>query len=336
MSQRVAWVCAVGLALAACDVVERGGASVQIVKAPERARAEPAAEAVEAAPAREPIRLPAAPVLFRVWRVGDGRARAEPIAALGDTLEGIAPDAAERWVEYSSAFAARHYPPGSELALHREGIRVGTFRVDSARRDSVGSCPSLRADGRVELTPAALGTQEYLATGERVARVAPPREDYRPLDLRPETRELAVVLADRALQERGWGEVWRPRQAQDLRPVRRLGEGPPGFAATFLKDDSLTVAPPGPQAASLFLVADYDRAVGYVPAFLELQRYAEGDKRAPRWVDRFDTDGDGRLEWVVLAFGVRTRWYEVYRGADGRFRRVWSGRIPLCEVAASP
>jgi hypothetical protein len=111
-----------------------------------------------------------------------------------------------------------------------------------------------------------------------------------------------------------------------------LGEGPPGFAATFLRGDSLTISAAGPEAAALFLVADYDRALGYVPRHAEYQRYAEGDKRAPRWVDRFDVDRDGQLEWIVLAYGSRTRWYEMYDVTGSGWRSRWSGRQPLCEV----
>ena len=52
-------------------------------------------------------------------------------------------------------------------------------------------------------------------------------------------------------------------------------------------------------------------------------------------MDRFDLDGDGRLEWIVLSHGSRTRWYEVYGSPEGRWRRRWSGRLPLCELQAS-
>lgn len=312
----------------ACDV-QWGGASVEIVKAPERARpAESEVLAEEAAP----IELPEGPALFRVWRLGDGRAIAEPMVALGDRLEVVAPPAAERWDEFARAFEARYYGPGSELALYRDGVRVGTFRVDSMIRDSIGSCPGLAAEGQVELSPSAVTQPEFVAAEKGAF---PETGRFRALDLRPEARDLAAVLADRLLRERRWDDAWRPRQPEDLRPVA-FREGPPGFAATFLRADSLAVTPPGSQAAALFLVADYDRTLGYVPAYVEFQRYAEGDKRAPRWVDRFDLDGDGRLDWLVVAYGAYTRWYEVYGGPEGRVTRRWSGRLPLCEVRAAP
>lgn len=312
----------------ACDV-EWGGARFEVVRVPARSTAV-RADTVEAA-APEPVRLPEGPVVFRVWRLGDGRARAEPILAVDRPLEAIAPGAADRWAEYGRLFADRFYGEGSELALYRDGERVGTFRVDSVAGDSIGSCPSLGAYGQLELAPTASSQSEFVAA-EKGALHGGGR--FRPLDLRPEARDLAGVLADRLARERNWSDSWRPRQPADLHPLA-LGEGAPGFAATFLRNDSLVIAPPGPEAAALFLVADYDRSLGYVPVHAEFQQYAEGDKRAPRWLDRFDVNGDGRLDWIVVVYGSRIRWYEVYSAADGRWTRSWTGRLPLCEVAAA-
>lgn len=276
----------------------------------------------------EPIRLPDAPVLFRVWRTADGRARAEPMLVAGAAHAEVGPAAPERWTEYARAFDARYYQPGGELALYRDGARVGTFRVERPVADSLGSCPALVAEGAVELSPAATNVSEFVGAEKGLF---PPGAGFRLPDLRPEARELAAVLAERLLRQRGWDDVWRPRHVQELRAVW-LGEGPPGFAATFLRGDSLAVLPAASEAAALFLVADYDRSQGYVPVHVEHQRYAEGEKRAPRWMDRFDTDGDGQLEWILLAFGSRTRWHEVYDGSGRNWSRSWSGRRPLCEV----
>jgi hypothetical protein len=312
----------------ACDV-EWGGARFEVVRAP--ARSGPAGADTAEAVAPEPVHLPEGPVVFRVWRLGDGRARAEPILAVDRPLEAVVPDAADRWAEYVRLFADRFYGEGAELALYRDGERVGTFRVDSAAGDSIGSCPGLGAYGQLELAPAAAAQSEFVAAEKGALRGG---GRFRPLDLRPEARDLAGVLADRLVRERNWSDSWRPRQPNDVRPLA-LGEGPPGFAATFLRNDSLEIAPPGPGAAALFVVADYDRSLGYVPIHAEFQQYAEGDKRAPRWLDRFDVDGDGRLDWIVVVYGARIRWYEVYSPADGRWTRSWTGRLPLCEVAAA-
>lgn len=324
---RVALAACLSLGVVACDV-EWGGARLTIVKAPERARTAETADTAEGEVAIEPLRLPEGPVLFRVWRV-DAGARAEPIVAAGAALGAIAPPAPDRWGEYAEAFRARYYVPGSELALYRDGVRVGTFRLEAAGSDSLGSCPALVAEGRVELSPAAVNLSEFIAAEKGLYA---PGEGFRIPDLRPEARELAAVLADRLLRQRRWDDAWRPRTAQEVRAVW-LGEGPPGFAATFLRGDSLAIGSASAEAAALFLVADYDRTLGYVPRHAEYQRYAEGDKRAPRWVDRFDADGDDQLEWIVLALGSRTRWYEVYDVTGTSWRSIWSGRQPLCEIA---
>lgn len=322
---RVALAAALALAVAGCDA-EWGGASVRIVRAPEREQAPEPADTLE--PGIEPIRLPDGPVLFRVWRTTDGRARAEAMLVAGTAFAEVGPAAPERWSEYARAFDSAYYAAGAELAVYRDGARVGTFRVEAPIVDSLGSCPALVAEGTIELSPAAVNVLEFVGAEE--GRF-PLGEGYRAPDLRPEARELAAVLAERLLRQRGWDDAWRPRQAQEVRAVW-LGEGPPGFAATFLRGDSLAILPADSAAAALFLVASYDRSLGYVPVHAEYQRYAEGEKRAPRWIDRFDADGDGQLEWILLAFGSRTRWYEVYDGSGSAWRRSWSGRQPLCEA----
>jgi len=279
-----------------------------------------------------PVPLPAGRVVFRVWRTGDGRAVAEPVVAWDVAgPAAVAPDDAQRWPAFARAFADAYYARGATLVLYREGVRVGTFRVAAVTPDSVGSCPALRAAGRVELDPAAVPIPEFLAVREGTG---PDTAGYRVPDLRPEARELAAVLAERALAGRADAQGWRPREPDDLRPLR-WAEGQIGFAATFLRDDTLAVAPPGPRGAALFLVAGYDRATGYRPIHVEWEPYAAGDKRAVRWVDRFDLDADGALEWVLLAHGAVTRWYEVYDGSGGRWTRRWSGRSPLCEVSVA-
>jgi hypothetical protein len=186
----------------------------------------------------------------------------------------------------------------------------------------------LRAEGIVELRPPADTMSEFHAwsAGTRMGpdSIAPP-------ELRDDMMAMSQVLARRSVTERRVEGTWRFQAPTDFRALR-VGTGRFGFAATFMVRDELGSGSPADSAGMAFLVADYDRAVGYFPIYVDVGWYGPGQKRALRWVDATDLIGDSEPEWLLQAFGDAGSWYEVVSRVDTNMAQVWSSRRPICEA----
>lgn len=321
-------VLATSALMTACEV-EWGGVQVSAGEpAFERPVAvEPPGDTV---PEAARLALPSGPLLFHVRRLGGGgEAVIEPVAELtAEGLRVVGPQRAEHSEEFVSWFVGHFYEADAAYTLFRSGSRVGTFYSRGPAVSGSGICVRLDGDGFVELRPAADTMSEFYAwpLGARTGTdsIAAPV-------FRDDMRAMAQVLARQGVNERGLPGSWRFGAPADFRALD-VGEGRLGFAATFMVRDSLAPGSPPDSAGMVFLVADYSRAVGFFPLFFDASWYGPGQKRALRWIDRFDLDGDGQSEFLLKAYGDAGSWYEVVAGADADKAVIWSSRRPICEA----
>lgn len=276
------------------------------------------------------LTLPNGPLLFHVRRVGpSGGAAIEPVAELTDNgLRLVGPQRVEDAEEFVSWFVDRFYKLDEAYTLFRGASRVGTFYSRGPVVDGTGLCVRLGGEGVIELRPAADTLSEFYAwrAGTRSGADSLAIPAYR-----DDMRAMAQVLVRQGVSERGLPGIWRIQAPADFRALD-VGEGSLGFAATFTVRDSLGPGSPPDSAGMAFLVADYSRAVGFFPVFFEASWYGPGQKRALRWIDRFDLLGDSRAEFLLRAFGDASSWYEVVAQTDTAMAVIWSSRRPICEA----
>lgn len=315
----------VSLPLVACDV-EWGGATFAFVNpAPVPDPAEPTT------PDEERIEpLPDGDLLYLVHlgggaagaAVGDGTARARPIARMvdGAPVELGVPETMD--AAYRARFDSAFYATGTELPLHAGGHRIGTLIFSGDAGSGDAGCPSIGA-GRVLLLPGADEPEYAFAWAGEGAFGAPATYDLAETDAR--MRTFGPVLTE-DLFRRG-GEA-RPQLAQriTMRAVPWPGDERPAMAATYLVNDDLGPEPPRNSASSLFFLARFDGRQ-YVPEWWEVRRYdgpegreafvyfgaiagSEGrvdfatrhDGSAPRLAASVDREGEDRqIDWVEPA-----------------------------------
>lgn len=312
------------MVLPGCDNVSWGGAQVTIVPPP------PKATAPAAAPAdHDQIQLPEGPVLFSVVR-GEAGGVLTPIGEIrGDSLLPTHSDRDAR--AYATQLMAQQMRQGTEFTLYHDGQRAGTFVLRSARVPEADSCPLLpHALGTLELASGAQQLPEFLALAKLGAPQLPRRPDSA-LQLSDRTMQLgAPILAEKLLRARHarLPSNWQRAMAQlQPFPVGNLQE--PGFAATFLVDDTL-----GPglddEGESLFFLGVPAVPYGYDTVYVHYRDYAAGGKEAPRVVDYLDWNHDDQVELLLRVYGVSDNWYEALgKGQDGRWRRIFRDRCPL-------
>lgn len=321
---------AAAAALAGCDV-EWGGASVRLEDPAPR---DTAADSAAAGGGRaEPVpELPRGPLLYVVGLDSAGRARAAPAARLvGGRLHAIdwpsdPPDV------YLERFGRAFQPPGAEVPLLAGGGRVGSLLLSDRRFPVEGACPPT-AGGRALLPPGRRAPEYAFAVSPRDSAVplgaAPPAGSTRRM------RVFAPILAERLLQEAGVEQEFLARRV-DLRPVRFPDADAPGMAATFLIRDSLSTAPPPSGAStSLFFLARYEPAEGFVPVWSRVRQYDSGAGK----------DVLTHLGWIrtearplhlvqrITAGGRRLAAFRLGEGApDGELGWVESGGCPALEA----
>jgi hypothetical protein len=214
---------------------------------------------------------------------------------------------------------ARVTGSGSEWILFSDGVRVGTLTVDSASV-SPSYCPARQTvTGVIELVPQASAAERLLALPSSVGR----ERGYGAFD------PLDDAFAQRAATISWAGEAIPRNQAtyppnglaaarQDIRVFRPLGAPGPAVAATFMYRDQLQVSPSPQGAYALFLLGS-QRGGQYLEDFAWYSPSAGGGKRAPRFFDHLDWDGDGDTEVLVEVLGAERRWFASLAQRDGQW-----------------
>ncbi len=307
-------------ALPACDNVEWGGGSVQVIPPP------PPSSDVQPGPdaaALAGLGLPTGRVLFHVVRRPDGTAQIIPVAELGpDSMRtlrrppGVSPEA------YEQRFRAAVMDVNSSFVLFRRGAEVGTLTVQAA--GPVTACGVPTMVGQPNTVAAAAAEQEFIAfrrglSPDVAGEFAPPQVDGT-------MRRYASLIAERLVLQNG---LQRPRSwpaaQRDLQGADAVRGGHSEMAATYLVGDNLGVGPAQEDGWAVFYVAAYEQRAGYTPLYSDVRTYARTGKAAPRMVDALNWNGQGGAELLVQVYGTREAWYEAVSGDGGSWQRTWEG-----------
>jgi hypothetical protein len=315
----------------ACDNVSWGGADLAVVPPPPKAAAAPDTSA-----AGEPTteRMPQGPVLYHVLR-DSMTATMTPVAEVsGDTL--IPVRAAGDPMAYGTRLIAEHMRQGSEFALFADGVRAGTFVVQSALvRESPDPCQQRPiAQGVLELSGNAAGVREFLAIAKPHAPQVPRRIDQQ-LEVSRTMQVVGPILAERMIRARDASlpGSWQTAMEQ-VTPFPAANQQSAAFATTFLVGDTL-----GPgldnEGYSLFFVA-IPALASFDTVYVDYRDYpTAGGKQAPRVIDFIDWNRDEQVDLLMQVFSVNDTWYEaVSRGSDGTWRRVLVDRCRAPSAAA--
>jgi hypothetical protein len=307
-------------AASACDNVQWGGASVQLVDPP------PASDVAQVAAVAEgttSLGLPTGSVLFHVVR-GPNGAQITPVAEIsGDSLRtlrrpaGVSPEA------YEQRFRRAVLEPNSQFVLFRRGARVGTLSLLAA--GPVTSCGVPTGTGVATTVAAAAAERDFIAfrkglEPDVIGEFSPPQVEGSIRRYGPLVAE-RLVLQNGLARPRSWPGAQRDIQALDV-----IRGGHPEMASTFLVGDQLATGQPEQDGWSVFYVASYEQRSGYTPFYTEVSDYRKGGKRAPKLVDYLNWNRTGGADMLVQVFGARDVWYQaVSQDRGGRWSRVWEG-----------
>lgn len=236
----------------------------------------------------EQLPLPEGPHLYAARLDGDGSARVVPLAGLSFTDDGLELTAISIPDEEDPTFRARFdsvfLAPGTDLELLARGGRIGSLVLGGIARGGVAGCPSV-GTGRALLTPRQ-DVPTYAFAVPRGTSGADMPERIAPVESTSSMGVAGPVLAERLI---GGDRAFLAR-LQSLTPVELAGDTLAGMAATWMIADSLAPGPPGQQAVSLFFMARFEPARGFIPVWEEVRRYdAAGNKEALEF-----------LEWIRL------------------------------------
>ncbi|MBW3572974.1 MAG: hypothetical protein KY467_17905 [Gemmatimonadetes bacterium] len=316
-------------ALAACDNVEWGGATVQVVTPPPPGAGE--------ADLPDPgtfagLGLPTGRVLFHVRRNADGTAHMTPVAEIsGDSLRSIRKPAGVAPEAYEQRFRQAVMDLNTEFVLFRRGAEVGALTVKAP--GPVTSCGVPTSTGQVSTVAAAAGESEFLAFRRGLGPQV--RGEYSPPQVEGTIQRYASLLAERLVLQNG---LQRPRSwpgaQRDLQALNVVRGGQAEMAATYLVGDNLGVGPADPEGYSVFYLASYEQRAGYTPFYTEVRDYDKTGKGAPKLVDHLNWNGEGEGEILIQVFGTRESWYEAVSRDGGTWRKVWEGA--RCREPAPP
>jgi len=306
----------VAASTAACDVKWGGGHIALEHPSSPRAGRDSAATA-----APPPVPLPRAPFVYLVRFDGDGGASAVPFARAGaDGLEPLGWPA-KPGAGYAARFDSSYARPGATLALQVAARRVGTLIVTGTRMAVNATCPSV-ADARALVAPEESTPRWAFAVGPGVADSVPARVDLPSMDDR--MRTFAPILAENLLKAAGVDRAYLARRAE-LQAVPLPGDSLAGatgrgMAATYLIGDTLAPAAPSSESAvSLFYLAVFDPARGYVPEWSAVHRYrSAADKRVLTWLGALRL-GTARFDMLREITGSSAR---VVAHAAGQSREI--------------
>jgi hypothetical protein len=310
-------------ALAACDNVEWGGGSVQVITPPpptpdQQPGPDPSALAG--------MGLPAAPVIFHVLRREDGTAQLIPVAELGaDSMRtlrrpaGVSPEA------YEQRFREAVMDVNSTFVLFRRGAEVGTLTVQAPGPATACGVPTMI--GQPNTVAAAAAEQEFIAFRRGLSpQVA---GEFSPPQVDGTIRRYASLIAERLVLQ---GGLQRPRSwpaaQRDLQAVNAIRGGHSEMAATYLVGDNLGVGPAQEDGWAVFYVAAFEARAGYTPFYSDVRAYGRTGKAAPRLVDALNWNQDEGSELLIQVYGTREAWYEAVSSDGGSWRRIFEG--PRC------
>jgi hypothetical protein len=278
------------LALAGCDVAW-GGASLSLENpAPEPVVADDESGAAEVVV--EP--LPEGETLYLVRLDDSGSARVAAAASFTDGIPVLLALPATIDQSYRARFDSAFYAAGTELVLHAGGHRVGTLILDGATDVPDAGCLS-SSTGRALLVPGTPVPEYAFAwNGPDPAGTA---TSYSLLEADDRMRTFGPVLAENLLRRGGEN---RPYLAQrtEMSGVEWSGDERAAMSATYLVNDDLSRESPSNAASSLFFLARFDRARGYVPSWSEVRRYGNGSTREAFTYLGAITGPAGRVDFV--------------------------------------
>lgn len=316
------------LGLLACDNVEWGGIDVRVESTATVDSTATGGPAPEPDEPRGPA-LPEGPILFAAEPDGENRVTLRPVAGVArDSLVGFPSERDEPG--FRDLLVQERMAPGTRLTLFAEGTRVGTAVVESTGTTGGRCAPVPTATGIVELIPAALGVERFVALPEGTG-LPREHEPYRAQEHSYDQRVAGLGLASEAITGAGaaWpGSVLETRA--DFQAVPLDGNPTGAIAGTFLFQDALRVGPSLTTAAwSIFLIgtggpSEYDLS------FLSYRPVSNG-KAAMRYFEQADWDADGQAEFLVEVFGEEARWFMALDRRSGTWTRVHE---PTCTPAA--
>ena len=234
---------------------------------------------------------------------------------------------------YRARFDSAFYAAGTELALHAGGHRVGTLILDGNTGVPDTGCLS-SATGRALLVPGtpvpgfAFAWSSGTPAGVATAYASPEADDR--------MRTFGPVLAENLLRRGGENRPYLAQRAE-MTGVEWSGDERPAMIATYLVNDDLTGGPPSNAASSLFVLARFDRARGYVPSWSEVRRYGNGrDREAFTYVGAM-TGPAGRVDFVKRHTGSTVSLAASLDGDDREIDWTEEGACSALDlVGASP
>lgn len=270
--------------------------------------------------------LPEGPVVYLVRR--DGASASAFALASREGGRMVALPSEEENPGFTEHFVQSVLPPGEELVLFADGVRLGTFVAGQEfGSDRTFCAPRPRVDGIVELVPGAADAGTYLAVPADEAEGVP-RGRWAPPESTPELRTASLNIAGELMNQfrSPWPQGTVAAIRRDLTlvtpptPPGIEAEAPrPPFAATFVNEDGVRVGETGRNAWSLFYVARFD-GTSYSPTLVRYRLFERDGKATPRLMTWSDVTGDGQEEMVLEIFGTRDRWLALAGYQDGEWQ----------------
>lgn len=308
-----------------CDV-EWGGTSFHL----ENPAPEPVESVAVAAVEEAVVPLPEGPLLWAVRSTGPGgEALAMPVARMEQGVPAPLDFPAPVPEGYRARFDSTFARAGRELVLAAGASRIGSLVLTGSPRVLDGGCPSA-VPASMLMPPGTSPPLLTFAAGDGLEAGAIGVTAEPPLDSR--IRTFGPILAEQLLREGGEGRPFLAQRA-DLVAVAWPGDERAAMAATYLINDVLEQAPPDGEAVSLFFLARFDAAVGYVSEWSEMRTYRGGTREAFTWLQAVP-GVTGRIDLAILHDGQARR-LVASTSRDGEARRIdWTegARCPSLEL----
>jgi hypothetical protein len=253
-----------------------------------------------------PPTLPDGPILLAGSLSGDSAVLSVVGAVRGDALAPLPSE--EESPGFFSHFTRTLLPPGTEMVLFSEGVRVGRLTVATTGEDTRFCVPRPQVSGVVEMVPGASAARRVLALLDTAAshraygafRTWTHDYDQRVASLALATEAIPVVGAE-------WPSSLLDSRA-DIQVFRLPEASGPTVAATFIEGDRLAVSTPGAGAYALLVMGTLQGGE-YRASFTGFRPADREGKGAPRYFAHLDWDGDGDSEVLLDVFGAESRWY---------------------------